>query len=122
MTTVELIKSAVPYGRENAIRRCDLAHKLGLPDRSMRKAIEDARNEGYAQHRLQQTAYRKVFVIHIDPLGYRIGIFYTPALPQSTKESFQTCTTNRLLPQGDIKKSSAEALLFLYIRGTASLL
>lgn len=46
MTTVELIKGAVPYGRENAIRRCDLAHKLGLPDRSMRKAIEDARNEG----------------------------------------------------------------------------
>ena len=44
--TYEMLSKAIPFGRENAIKREDLASKLGLSDRVMRNAIEDARREG----------------------------------------------------------------------------
>lgn len=34
------IYNALPVGRENAIKRCELADKLGMTDRGVRKAIE----------------------------------------------------------------------------------
>lgn len=42
----ERLKKAIPYGRENAIRRDDLAYALGVSDRSLRKSIENARAAG----------------------------------------------------------------------------
>lgn len=42
----ELLVSYIPIGRDNAIRRDDLAWKMGLPDRSVRNAIEQARGAG----------------------------------------------------------------------------
>lgn len=40
------LAGAIPFGRRNAISRTALAKKLGMSDRQMRKAIEDARSEG----------------------------------------------------------------------------
>lgn len=40
------LASVIPFGRRNAIPRKTLAEKLGISDRQMRKAVEDARNEG----------------------------------------------------------------------------
>lgn len=40
------LANVIPYGRRNAISRLALAAKLGMSDRQMRKAVEDARNEG----------------------------------------------------------------------------
>ena len=42
----EMLQNAIPFGRENAITRADLAAKLGMSDRVMRRAIEEARLEG----------------------------------------------------------------------------
>ena len=42
----ERLANAIPFGRRNAISREALAAKLGMSDRQMRKAIEEARNEG----------------------------------------------------------------------------
>ena len=42
----ERLANAIPFGRRNAISREALAAKLGMSDRHMRKAIEEARNEG----------------------------------------------------------------------------
>ena len=36
----------IPQGKENAVTRSYLATVLGLPDRTVRRLIEDARNEG----------------------------------------------------------------------------
>lgn len=44
MTTA--LAAAIPFGRGNAIPREALAAKLNMSDRQMRKAVEDARNEG----------------------------------------------------------------------------
>lgn len=41
-----ILANAIPFGRRNAVTRSDLAAKLGMTDRQMRKAVEDARNEG----------------------------------------------------------------------------
>jgi len=40
------LAAVIPFGRRNAIRRDVLAAKLNMSDRQMRKAVEDARNEG----------------------------------------------------------------------------
>lgn len=40
------LASLIPYGRRAAISREALAAKLGMSDRQMRKAVEEARNEG----------------------------------------------------------------------------
>lgn len=40
------LASVIPCGRRNAISREALAAKLGMSDRQMRKAVEEARNEG----------------------------------------------------------------------------
>ena len=40
------LAAVIPFGRANAISRDALAARLGLSDRQMRKAVEDARNEG----------------------------------------------------------------------------
>lgn len=42
----EWLAILIPFGRRNAISREALAEKLGMSDRQMRKAVEDARNEG----------------------------------------------------------------------------
>lgn len=44
--TYEMLKEMIPFGRENAIPRRDLAEKLSMSDREMRKAIEQTRREG----------------------------------------------------------------------------
>lgn len=36
----------IPRGKENAIRRVDLARRVNLPDRTVRQMIEVARREG----------------------------------------------------------------------------
>lgn len=41
-----MLSEYIPVGRENAIKRTVLAEMVGMSDRQMRKAIEDARNEG----------------------------------------------------------------------------
>ena len=40
------LANVIPYGRRNAISRKALAAKIGLSDRQMRKAVENARDEG----------------------------------------------------------------------------
>lgn len=40
------LANVIPYGRRNAISRAALAARLGMSDRQMRKAVEDARSEG----------------------------------------------------------------------------
>lgn len=42
----ERLAILIPFGRSSAISREALAEKLGVNDRQMRKAVEDARNEG----------------------------------------------------------------------------
>lgn len=44
--TYEMLNEMIPFGRENAIPRRDLAEKLSMSDREMRKAIEQTRREG----------------------------------------------------------------------------
>lgn len=44
--TTERLASLIPVGRRNAISREALAEKLGISDRRMRIAIEEARSEG----------------------------------------------------------------------------
>jgi biotin operon repressor len=39
----EIVLDAIPFGRDRAISREDLAAKTGLPDRVVRKAIEEIR-------------------------------------------------------------------------------
>lgn len=39
----EIVLDAIPFGRDRAISRKDLAAKTGLPDRAVRKAIEEIR-------------------------------------------------------------------------------
>lgn len=45
-TMTVTLAGVIPFGRRNAISREALAKKLGISDRQMRKAVEDARNEG----------------------------------------------------------------------------
>ena len=40
------ITDYIPYGRENAITRLELANTLHFTDRKIREAIEEARREG----------------------------------------------------------------------------
>lgn len=40
------IAAAIPFGQENAISRKELAAKLGMSDRKMRKCVEEARADG----------------------------------------------------------------------------
>jgi len=40
------IEMYIPTGKENAITRSDLARILGMTDRAVRKAIEEARDRG----------------------------------------------------------------------------
>lgn len=40
------IERYIPYGRENAVTRSQLRRITGLPDRTLRKAIQTARIEG----------------------------------------------------------------------------
>lgn len=40
------LAGAIPFGRENAVTRRELAMRLGVSDREMRKMIEDGRAEG----------------------------------------------------------------------------
>lgn len=40
------LAAIIPYGRNNAISRKDLAAALGMSDRKTRSAIEDARADG----------------------------------------------------------------------------
>ena len=42
----KLVIAFVPFGRENAIKREELARKMCLSDRQMRQALAEARNEG----------------------------------------------------------------------------
>ena len=44
--TYELMSLLIPFGRENAIPRRELAERLGTSDREMRKMIEQVRGEG----------------------------------------------------------------------------
>ena len=44
--TYELLSLLIPFGRENAIPRRELAERLGTSDREMRKMIEQVRSEG----------------------------------------------------------------------------
>lgn len=46
MKALEELGCKIPFGRENAISRADLAIKLGLSDRKMREAVERARIAG----------------------------------------------------------------------------
>lgn len=39
----EIVLDAIPYGKENAVTRVYLAARTGLPDRQVRKAIEEIR-------------------------------------------------------------------------------
>ena len=41
------IIEAIPYGRENAIPRRDLAAKLGVTDRKMREMVQGLRERGF---------------------------------------------------------------------------
>lgn len=41
-----LLSSMIPHGKENAITRASLKTKLGVGDRTMRRAIEAARKDG----------------------------------------------------------------------------
>ena len=42
----ELLARTIPFGRDNAIRRDVLAERLGTDDRTMRRALQTARDEG----------------------------------------------------------------------------
>lgn len=42
----EILKEKIPFGKENAIRREMLSNELGISDRAMREAIEQARADG----------------------------------------------------------------------------
>ena len=44
--TYEMLQEMIPFGRENAIPRHELAEKLSMSDREMRRAIEQVRDEG----------------------------------------------------------------------------
>nr|DAT45837.1 MAG TPA: CodY-like protein [Caudoviricetes sp.] len=44
--TTALLGEVIPFGRHNAISRAELAGRLGMTDRKMRKAVENARCEG----------------------------------------------------------------------------
>lgn len=44
--TTELLRMAIPFGKENAINRKALANTLGVNDREMRDWISKAREEG----------------------------------------------------------------------------
>lgn len=44
--TTAKLQEVIPFGRPNAIGRDALARTLGLSDRKMRKAVEEARSEG----------------------------------------------------------------------------
>ena len=40
------ITEYIPYGRKNAVSRHELQRRTGLPDRTVRALIEDARRKG----------------------------------------------------------------------------
>lgn len=40
------ITDYIPAGKENAVRRADLVRRLNLPDRTVRRMIQDARDRG----------------------------------------------------------------------------
>ena len=44
--TTALLGEVIPFGRHNAISRAELAGRLGMTDRKMRKSVESARREG----------------------------------------------------------------------------
>lgn len=46
MTDTARLAGMIPVGRENAVTRAELACRMGLSDRQMRQAVEDARAEG----------------------------------------------------------------------------
>lgn len=48
------ITEYIPYGRKNAVSRAELQRRTGLPDRTVRALIEDARRKG--QHILSSSA------------------------------------------------------------------
>lgn len=43
---IDTILNNIPHGRENAISRAQLVCKTGLPDRTIRRAIQAAREKG----------------------------------------------------------------------------
>ncbi|MBR5286394.1 MAG: hypothetical protein IKU30_05785 [Clostridia bacterium] len=43
---IERLEHIIPYGKENAISRAELARQMNMPDRAMRKAVQIARTEG----------------------------------------------------------------------------
>ena len=45
--TTEYIVSHIPYGKDNAVRRSFLCLLLGMPDRVVRRYIQQARIEGH---------------------------------------------------------------------------
>ena len=47
MISTEFLVSHIPYGKDKAVSRRFLCLLLGMPDRAMRKAIQDARIEGH---------------------------------------------------------------------------
>ena len=44
---VNRVVAAIPYGKQNAITRAELAAATGMSDRAVRRCIEQARDEGY---------------------------------------------------------------------------
>lgn len=46
MTMKDILADKIPFGRENAINRKLLARELGMDDRRMREAVEQARADG----------------------------------------------------------------------------
>lgn len=44
---VNRVVAAIPYGKQNAITRAELAAATGMSDRKMRACIERARDEGF---------------------------------------------------------------------------
>ena len=46
MSEIELVLNAIPEGKENAISRAQLAATVEMPDRSVRRCIEQARRNG----------------------------------------------------------------------------
>ena len=47
MISTEILIAHIPVGKENAVSRSFLSMLLGLTDREMRRAINQARNEGH---------------------------------------------------------------------------
>lgn len=44
--SIQMIVNLIPYGKDNAVRRKELRRITNLPDRQIRKLIEEAKNRG----------------------------------------------------------------------------